>query len=162
MNFCKVSLSSFFNFVGRNGIFYPQLNKTIFYWGLFLFDCRGSQTPLYRREDGPPLDQSPAHLTNWATCLYIKMFNTVFWSFSSTCLITFIRGFSVLYRWRLVGQQCWGSLYWKVTFQPRLRSWALWIRASLNVDLLWSIQPSGPVSPSPRETPIPTHGHWFH
>lgn len=61
----KFPSPAFLIVLGEKEIFYPQLNKTIFCWGLFflLFDCRGSQTPLYRREDGPPRDESPALLT---------------------------------------------------------------------------------------------------
>lgn len=48
-------------------IYYPQLNKTIFYWGLFFFLTAVSvvrpKLHYMGREEGPLLDESPSHLT---------------------------------------------------------------------------------------------------
>lgn len=80
-------------------IFHPQLNKTIFYWGLFFwFDCCsccGSQSPLYRIEDGPGGVPSSPHQEPYKLGYSPVLYQNVKYSILTLILgwITFIWGF---------------------------------------------------------------------
>lgn len=173
MSFCKLSLSSFLS-VGRKSNIPPSTEQNNFLLRsfFFFFFCLTAVPTVGAKAhyigQRTVLDESPPHHTknptNWAARLfYIKMLNTVFWPFSSPWLDHLYLGIFC----PLQMETSWTVILGVIVLKGDLSAPSealssldqgfIKCRSTLIHSTFWTS-----LSPSPRETPISTHGRCFH